>query len=214
VVAISTDKAVEPINTMGLSKALQEKIFILGNTQQWKTTTKFALVRYGNVVASRGSVIPLFKKQIGKGGPVTITHKEMTRFILTLSQGIGLVYTALEKMQGGEIFIPHIRPLKVIDLASVMIETLHPLNNNIVEIGIRPGEKIHETLLSQMESHRVIKKEGYYIIYPELSLKEIGYNYKIKEYNSKKIFRYSSNIGPFLTKEEIKEILINDGVFS
>lgn len=213
VIAISTDKAVEPVNTMGLSKALQEKIFITGNRQQYKTKTKFALVRYGNVVASRGSVIPLFKKQIEKGSPITITHKEMTRFILTLSQAIELVYITLDNMQGGEIFLPKIRPLKVIDLAEVMVEEMKPKNTEIREIGIRPGEKIHEILLSQIESTRAIKKKNCFVIHPELGSADKNFSYKIKHYAVKNIFKYSSDAGPFLTKSEIKKILTDDEVF-
>jgi len=212
VVAISTDKAVEPINTMGLTKALQERIFILGNLAQKKT--KFSLVRYGNVVASRGSVIPQFKKQIDSGGPVTITHKDMTRFILTLSQAINLVFVALDSMVGGEIFIPKIAPLKIIDLAQVMVEEHNLKNMSIKEIGIRPGEKIHEALISEIESPRVISKKDHFILLPLINLDDISYIYKVDHYDFSKTFSYSSDQGPFLSKEAIKKILAKDGIFA
>lgn len=210
VVAISTDKAVEPINTMGLTKALQERIFILGNQAQKKT--KFALVRYGNVVASRGSVIPLFKKQIEQGGPISVTHKDMTRFILTLSQAMDLVFIALDSMVGGEIFIPKIKPLKIFDLAHVMLDELKPKNLKIKETGVRPGEKLHESLISEIESPRIIDREDHYILLPLIDLKETSYIYKLKKYDFDKVFSYSSDQGPFLSRSMIKAILVNDGV--
>lgn len=211
VLSISTDKAVEPVNVMGMTKALQERIFTLGNKQRAKVKTKFASVRYGNVVASRGSVIPLFKKQIDKGGPLTITDKRMTRFILTLSQATSLTLNALNDMVGGEVFIPKIRPLKVIDLAEVVVSELRPKNKRIVEIGIRPGEKLHETLISPIESLRSIKKKDYFLVLPQIELKEIGFTYKLPTTKQKE-FRYSSDKGPFMTKREIKKILKSEDI--
>lgn len=205
-ITISTDKAVEPINVMGLTKALQERIFTLGNKQKGKAKTKFASVRYGNVVASRGSVIPLFKKQIDDGGPITLTDKRMTRFILTLHEAIRLVFNALQDMVGGEVFVPRIKPLKISDLAEVMVKELKPKNKKIKEIGIRPGEKLHETLISPIESIRSIKKRKYYLVLPQIELAEIGHTYKLPTFKEKE-FRYSSDKGPFMTKAEIREIL-------
>ena len=212
VLSISTDKAVEPINVMGMTKGLQERIFTLGNKQRGKVKTKFASVRYGNVVNSRGSVIPLFKKQIEAGGPVTITDKRMTRFILTLEDATGLVLDALKDMVGGEVFIPKVRPLKVYDLAKVMIDELKPKNKSIVEIGIRPGEKLHETLISPIESIRSFKKRNYYVVLPQIDLRSIGHTYKLPTFK-KKEFRYSSDIGPFMTKGEIKRKLKQEKIF-
>ena len=205
-ITISTDKAVEPINVMGLTKALQERIFTLGNKQKGKSKTKFASVRYGNVVASRGSVVPLFKKQIYDGGPITLTDKRMTRFILTLSEAVMLVFNALDDMAGGEIFVPRIKPLKIIDLAEVMAKELKPKNKKIEEIGIRPGEKLHETLISPIESIRAIKKKKYYLVLPQIELTEIGHTYKLPTFKDKE-FRYSSDKGPYMSKKEIKKIL-------
>ncbi len=205
--SISTDKAVEPINTYGMTKGLQERIFSLGNKNIGKSKTKFSSVRYGNVLASRGSVIPLFKKEIESGGPVTLTHKDMTRFILSLKQAFELVSIALDNMVGGEIFIPKINPLKISDLASVMIDSLKPADKRIIETGIRPGEKFHETLISPLESIRTLIRKDYYIVLPQIELENIGFTYKIDNIKNPKTFRYSSDTGEFLTKPQIKSIL-------
>jgi len=212
VLSISTDKAVEPINVMGMTKGLQERIFTLANKERDGGQTVFASVRYGNVVASRGSVIPLFIKQIKAGGPLTITHPGMTRFILTLKRATQLVFTALSAMVGGEIFVPKVQPLRIIDLAEVFVEAYKPVNNKIVAIGIRPGEKLHETLISDAESLRIIDKGDYFILLPQIDLQHIGYTYELKMYAKKKILAYSSDKGPFLTKVEIKDILRKDNI--
>lgn len=211
VLSISTDKAVEPINVMGMTKALQERIFILANKSRTKAKTKFASVRYGNIVASRGSIIPLFKKQIDAGGPLSVTDKEMTRFILTLGEAIKLVFNALENMKGGEIFVPNIKPLKIYDLAEVMIQELKPKNKKIVEIGIRPGEKLHETLISPIESMRSIKRKDLYIVLPQIDLSDIGFTYKIRTSKVNQ-FRYSSDVGPMMSKSDIKELLKSERI--
>jgi len=209
--SISTDKAVEPINVMGISKALQERIFTLGNKQPGRSKTKFASVRYGNVLASRGSVIPLFKKQIDAGGPVTLTDKRMTRFILTLSEAITLVFDAIREMVGGEVFVPIIKPIKIYDLAQLMVKELKPKNKRILEIGIRPGEKLHETLISPIESLRTIKKRNYYVVLPQIELDEIGFTYKIPTYKTKE-FRYSSDKEPYMTMFKMRTILDEEGI--
>ena len=206
VLSISTDKAVEPINVMGMTKGIQERIFTLANKQAGTKKTRFASVRYGNVLESRGSIIPLFLKQIAGGGPLTVTDKNMTRFVLTLSQAIHLVMTALKKMKGGEIFIPIISPLKIIDLAEVMIEETKPKDRRIVEIGIRPGEKLHETLISPIESLKAVKKNSYYLILPQIELGKAGFSYKVPNYKTKE-FRYSSDTGILMTKDEIRTLL-------
>lgn len=212
VLSISTDKAVEPVNVMGMTKGLQERIFTLGNIAGKKTGTRFASVRYGNVVASRGSIIPLFKKQITAGGPLTVTDKEMTRFILTLKEATKLIITALTEMKGGEIFIPDIKPLKIYDLAEVMINELKPKDKRILEIGIRPGEKLHETLISPLESVRATKNKGYYIIAPQINLSDLGFTYKVST-SRKKQFRYASDVEKPMSKEKIKEILTDQNIF-
>ena len=208
-IAISTDKAVEPINVMGMTKGLQERIFVLANKYRNGARTKFAVVRYGNVINSRGSVIPLFKKQIALGGPITLTDPTMTRFILTLEQGKKLVMSALGSMVGGEIFVPKIKPIRIIDLAEVMVEKLKPTNGSIVRVGIRPGEKLHEVLISEQESLYTVDKKTHYIVLPQIDLEEIGHTYLIKPVK-KKVFSYSSDNGSYLTKKEIYEVLKKD----
>lgn len=205
IIGISTDKAVEPINVYGTTKSLQEKIFVLGNKQSGGKN-KFSTVRYGNVVNSRGSIIPLFKKQLDTGMPLTITHRDMTRFILTLNQASDLVFSALEKMKGGEIFVPKIKPLRITDLAETIIETLKP-GTKIEEIGVRPGEKIHETLISDSEWRYADDQKNYFAIYPQIKIKGTGFSYSVVTKKKPKILNYSSANGPFLTKIEIKKIL-------
>ncbi len=210
--AISTDKAVEPINVMGMTKALQERVFILANTKTTHKKASFSCVRYGNVIASRGSVIPLFIKQIQEGGPLTMTDEQMTRFILTLRQATELVFAAITTMIGGEVFVPKIQPIRIIDLANVLIEELHPKNTRILTIGIRPGEKLHETLVSLPESLTLVDKKDYFILLPQIKLEGIGYVYKASVYKKTRLLEYSSDKGPFLSKKEIRAVLHSDGI--
>lgn len=167
VVGISTDKAVKPVNVMGMSKSIQERIFSTANLAS--NHTRFVIARYGNVLASRGSVIPLFHNQILNGGPVTITSSEMTRFLLSLDEAVDVVLYALKFALPGEIFIPIISSARIIDIAKILIAEK---NIPIQVSGIRPGEKIHEILVSEEESHRVrfLEELGkkYYIITPIL----------------------------------------------
>ncbi len=206
VIAISTDKAVKPVNAMGMTKALQEKLITSANYFNQNGETVFACVRYGNVVASRGSVIPLFKKQIEAGGPVTITTPDMTRFILTLNQAINLVFKATQLSVGGEIFVLKVPAVKITELAKVMIENLSPDKKiEIKEIGIRPGEKIHEVLVSETEAFRTVEEDDFYIILPQINLPAT-----FKAYEKKKrveFVEYSSDKTRFLQPEEILEVL-------
>lgn len=167
VVGVSTDKAVKPVNVMGMTKALQERLLVSANVRRGSGRTRFACVRYGNVIGSRGSVIPLFREQIGEGGPITITHPEMTRFLITLSQAIDLVFTAAAQSLGGEIFVRKAPSARVVDVAEVMIEQLAPHRGvSIQQVGIRPGEKIHETLVSEEESWRTFDTGDCLVIEP------------------------------------------------
>jgi FlaA1/EpsC-like NDP-sugar epimerase len=164
VVGISTDKACKPVNVMGMTKALQERIIISGNL--YCTKTRFVCVRYGNVLASRGSVVPLFLEQIRRGGPVTVTTSEMTRFLLSLNQAVDTVYTAVRHGKRGEIIIPRIPSANIMDLASGLIGD-RPIK--IETTGIRPGEKVHEILVSEEEGARTHPLEArYYVIQPML----------------------------------------------
>lgn len=160
VVGISTDKACQPINVMGMTKALQEKIFLTANLNNLKT--RYICVRYGNVLASRGSVIPLFLTQIQSGGPVTITDERMTRFLLSLNNAVDLIFNAILKGNAGETFIPIVPSAKMTDLAKVLIGDR---DIEILTTGIRPGEKIHESLISAEEMLRAWKIDDFtYVI--------------------------------------------------
>ncbi len=163
VIAISTDKACKPINVMGMTKAVMERIFVEANLRQ--PATRFACVRYGNVVASRGSVVPLFLDQIRRGGPLTITLEEMTRFLLTLDRAVDTVLAALAEAKPGEIYVPKVPAARMTDLAAALING----RDIPVEVtGIRPGEKIHEIMVSEEECHRTVERNGYYVICPML----------------------------------------------
>lgn len=163
VVGISTDKAAKPVNVMGMTKALQERMFIQGNMRC--PNTRFVCVRYGNVLASRGSVIPLFHEQIRNGGPVTITTADMTRFLLSLDQAVDTVFAAVSEGLRGETYIPRVPAARIQDLAKVLI------GKRAIEIkitGIRPGEKVDEILVSEEERYRTISRGKYYVILPML----------------------------------------------
>jgi UDP-glucose 4-epimerase len=182
VVGISTDKACMPVNVMGMTKAIQERVFIRANLDC--KDTRFICVRYGNVLASRGSVIPLFREQIRAGGPVTITTAEMTRFLISLNQAVDTVFAAVREGQRGETYIPRVPAARITDVAASLI------GDRKIETrftGIRPGEKVHETLVSEEEGLRTIERGKYFAIVPMLpELRPRGDLGKVleKEYNS------------------------------
>ena len=161
--AISTDKACKPVNTYGMCKAIQERLVVEANRICPKT--RFICVRYGNVVASRGSVIPLFQEQIRSGGPVTITSREMTRYILTMDTAIDVIADTVRSAEAGDIYVPVLPSANTLDLAEVMIGDR---KIDIKVVGVRPGEKIHEILVSEEEIPRTIKRGDYYVICPVL----------------------------------------------
>lgn len=163
VVGISTDKAAKPINVMGMSKAIQERIFISANILN--PDTRFICVRYGNVLASRGSVIPLFHDQISHGGPVTITVPEMTRFLLSLDQAVDTVFAALKDALRGETFVPEAPAATIMNIAKAMIGER---DIEIKIIGIRPGEKMHEMMVSEEECNHTVRRGLYFAIQPML----------------------------------------------
>jgi FlaA1/EpsC-like NDP-sugar epimerase len=182
VVGISTDKACKPINTMGMTKAIQERIFIQANIRCPKT--RFVCVRYGNVLASRGSVVPLFLDQIRNQKPVTITTPDMTRFLLSLDDAVDTIFAAVRTGFRGETYIPRVPSARVMDIAKAMIGD-RSIEMRIV--GIRPGEKVHESLVSDEEAKRTIEREGYYVIQPmlpELTTPQEGARYLSREYSS------------------------------
>lgn len=193
VVGISTDKACKPVNVMGMTKAIQERLFIKANLDC--PDTRFICVRYGNVLASRGSVIPLFHEQIKAGGPVTITGREMTRFLLSLDQAVDTIFSAVKEGKQGETYIPRIPSAKITDIAAVLIGD-KPIDIRIT--GIRPGEKIHEILISEEEGHRSIIRGKYYVIFPILP--EIRDN---AEYIEKYLEREYSSADNLMERDEI-----------
>jgi len=163
VLGVSTDKACKPVNVMGMTKAIQERIFTSANILN--PSTRFICVRYGNVLASRGSVIPLFHDQIRSGGPVTVTVPEMTRFLLSLDQAVDTVFEAIRSARAGETYIPRAPSSTMLDLATALIG---PREIGIEIIGIRPGEKLHEILVSEEEAHHCVDRGSYYAILPML----------------------------------------------
>lgn len=182
VIGLSTDKACKPVNVMGMTKALQERILVRGNLDC--PQTRFACVRYGNVLASRGSVIPLFQDQINNGGPVTITVPEMTRFLLTLEQAVDTIIASYRTAMAGQIFVPRIQSAEISEIADVMIDGQ---NIQVVATGIRPGEKLHEILVSEEEVPRTIRRGEYLVIrpvLPELHTPDIDGEPCTKEYSS------------------------------
>jgi UDP-N-acetylglucosamine 4,6-dehydratase len=160
VVALSTDKAVSPINLYGATKLVAEKIFVQGNTYSADRETRFSCVRYGNVVGSRGSVIPLFQEQ-AESGSITITDERMTRFWITLEQGVRFVMNAAGRMHGGEVFVPKLPSMRLIDLAAAVAPGCA-----VRTVGIRPGEKLHELLMSEDEARQTLEFDDMYVIQP------------------------------------------------
>lgn len=164
IIALSTDKAANPINLYGATKLCSDKLFITANNIKGTQIAKFSVVRYGNVVGSRGSVIPLFRRLVLEGAnQIPITDEKMTRFWITLEQGVKFVLDSLERMQGGEIFVPKIPSMKITDLA----KSLAP-NLPIKIIGIRAGEKLHETMIPKDDSHLALEFEDFFIITPSI----------------------------------------------
>jgi len=163
VVGISTDKACKPVNVMGMTKAIQERLLIRANLDC--PETRFLCVRYGNVLASRGSVIPLFIEQISSGGPVTITTPEMTRFLLSLDRAVDTIFAALAEARAGETYVPRVPAARMTDVAKTLIGDRKV---EIVFTGIRPGEKTHEILVSEEEAHRTVARGDHYVILPIL----------------------------------------------
>jgi FlaA1/EpsC-like NDP-sugar epimerase len=163
VVGVATDKACKPVNVMGMTKALQERVLAQANLEC--PGTRFVLARYGNVLASRGSVIPLFHAQISAGGPLTITTRDMTRFLLSLDRAVDTLFAALTDALPGETYVPQAPAGRIVDLASALIGSR---NIEIREVGIRPGEKIHEVLVSEEEATRTVERGDFFAISPIL----------------------------------------------
>ncbi|MFA5805256.1 MAG: UDP-N-acetylglucosamine 4,6-dehydratase (inverting) [Melioribacteraceae bacterium] len=214
VIALSTDKAAAPINLYGATKLTSDKLFTAANNYKGKHDIKFSVVRYGNVMGSRGSVIPFFIEK-KKTGVLPITDKRMTRFNITLQEGVDFVLSCFDIMWGGELFVPRIPSFKILDLAKAVAPDC-----KIQEVGIRPGEKIHEEMITEADALNTIEFEKYFVILPSVQL---GDNEQLKLWNTEKFrtassgkagkfceygFKYNSGTNEwFLSVEELKRLI-------
>lgn len=207
VIALSTDKAASPINLYGATKLASDKLFVAANNMVGQGQTRFSVVRYGNVVGSRGSVVPFFKQLIAQGSDhLPITHKDMTRFWITLQDGVDFVLKNFTRMYGGEIFVPKIPSVRIIDLAKAYAPDLE-----LKIIGIRPGEKLHEVMCPADDSHLTLEFNDHYVICPSIKFYNDDHNYSrnlIDEVGKavEQGYEYHSGKNPhFLTPSEIIE---------
>lgn len=207
-IAISTDKAVNPINLYGATKLAADKLVVAANNMSGKNITRFSVVRYGNVINSRGSVIPYFKSLIDQGKTLPITHKSMTRFLITLEQSANFVLDCLKLMRGGETFIPKIPSARLMDIVKALT-----VNPKVRIVGIRPGEKIHEVLCSREMSKYTLEFKKYYLIKPNINFFDGNINYLISKSGEKGKYvkddlEYSSDSNKdFLKVKEIKQLI-------
>jgi len=202
VIALSTDKAAAPINLYGATKLVSDKLFIAGNNIKGKRDLRFSVVRYGNVMGSRGSVIPFFLQKAKTGNVLPITHKEMTRFNISLEDGVEMVLWAIENALGGEIFVPKIPSYKIETVAKAIAP-----NAILEDIGIRPGEKLHEEMITESDSYNTIEFENYYAILPSNVPKE---KY-LKHFNGWEVpqgFKYNSGANNMWVEvEEMRKLI-------
>ncbi|MGG2109421.1 UDP-N-acetylglucosamine 4,6-dehydratase (inverting) [Lysinibacillus pakistanensis] len=199
VIALSTDKACAPVNLYGATKLASDKLFVAANAYVGDKKTSFAVVRYGNVVGSRGSVVPFFKKMKSKG-VLPVTDERMTRFWITLEQGVQFVLDNLERMHGGEIFVPKIPSMRVVDLAKAIAPEC-----DIEIVGIRPGEKLHEAMIMEDDARHTVEYDSYYVIQPEFPF----WSSKFAEGRKELLdgFEYTSDKNEhWLTIEELREL--------
>jgi UDP-N-acetylglucosamine 4,6-dehydratase len=205
VIALSTDKAANPINLYGATKLASDKLFVAANNMVGQKQTRFSCVRYGNVVGSRGSVVPYFKKLVAEGvGKLPITHNEMTRFWITLQQGVDFVLKNFERMHGGEIFVPKIPSVNILDLVKAYAPDL-----DIDIIGIRPGEKLHEIMCPADDSHLTLEFHDHFVICPTIKFYGQDYDYRTNKLSEEGVpvaqgYEYHSGNNPdFLDIEAI-----------
>ena len=207
VIALSTDKAAAPINLYGATKLASDKLFIAANNFKGSKNIKFSVVRYGNVMGSRGSVIPYFLK-CKKKNFIPITDENMTRFSITLNEGVDFVFKSLKNMQGGELFIPKISSFKIIDLAKAIAPNIKPKI-----IGLRPGEKLHEEMITESDSYNAMEFKDYYIIISDSQYTSLNKKYFMKKNKNmakpcKIGFSYNSkNNKNFLSIKELKNLI-------
>jgi UDP-N-acetylglucosamine 4,6-dehydratase len=201
VLALSTDKAVNPVNLYGATKLAAEKLFVQSNAYAGGMATRFSCVRYGNVVGSRGSVVPIFLQQRSNGS-LTVTDQRMTRFWLTLEQGVRFVIRRIEQMRGGEVFVPKIPSMNLVDLAKAIAPEAR-----LEFVGIRPGEKLHEVLISEDEARGTVELEDMFVVQPSGAL-WFGHSWQEQGQALPDGFVYASNNNPqWLTVEQIREMV-------
>lgn len=213
VIALSTDKAANPINLYGTTKLASDKLFIAANNTVGKANTRFSVVRYGNVIGSRGSVVPFFQNLIQKNTPhLPITDERMTRFWITLQQGVDFLIKNFSRMQGGEIFVPKIPSVRIVDLAQAMAPHIP-----IQIVGIRPGEKLHEVMCPADYAHLTLEYDDHYVLTPAITFYSRSNEFQINQMKElgrpvQEDFEYSSNKNPiFLSVEEIKALNKREG---
>jgi UDP-N-acetylglucosamine 4,6-dehydratase len=207
VIALSTDKAANPINLYGASKLASDKLFVAANNMAGQLRTTFSVVRYGNVVGSRGSVVPMFRKLIAEGAKaLPITDPRMTRFWISLQQGVDFVLKCHQRMHGGEIFVPRIPSVRIVDLANAMAPGLATR-----VVGIRPGEKLHEIMCPADDSHLTLSFDDHYVLRPTIRFQKLEVDFALNRLNERgspveQGFEYNSGTNPrFLNVEEIRQ---------
>jgi FlaA1/EpsC-like NDP-sugar epimerase len=221
VIFTSSDKAVNPSNVMGTSKLMGEKLIIAANTYKGKHKTRFSCVRFGNVLGSSGSLIPLISEQIKKGGPVTLTHNEMTRFIMSNVQSIKLLIKTMKTMVGGEIFVLKMPSVRIINIIDVLISNMSPKYGHkpnkikIKTIGVKPGEKLYEELMTEVESERAVETKDMFIILPHFTESELlkpDFYKKYSKYSRPSLKSYNSADLKKLSKKDIRDMLIKEAL--
>ena len=211
IIFTSSDKAVNPTNVMGTTKLMGERLMTAANSSKRENGPIFASTRFGNVLGSSGSVIPIFRNQISNGGPVTLTDKNMTRFVMSVEEAVELVLNSVMEAKGGEVFVTKMPVMKIEDLAIAMIEELAPNEIEVTEIGSKPGEKLYEELMSDEETRRTIELDKFFSVLPAFRgiYSDIDYNYSAIV--SKLVEDpYVSEQQTSLTVEEIKDFLRNN----
>ena len=208
VIALSTDKAANPVNLYGATKLASDKLFVAANNMSGAKGPRFAVVRYGNVVGSRGSVVPFFHKLLEEGvTKLPVTHKEMTRFWITLDNGVEFVVNNFQRMQGGEIFVPKIPSIRILDLVESICG-----NREYEIVGIRPGEKLHEVMVPEEMAHHSLEFDDHYVITPAIKFFDKTINYQKNKLGEEgrpvaDKFEYHSGTNPhFMTVEELKAL--------
>lgn len=208
VIALSTDKAANPVNLYGATKLASDKLFVAANNMSGANGTRFSVVRYGNVVGSRGSVVPFFRQKMLDGcTALPVTHPEMTRFWITLDQGVKFVESSFRRMQGGEIFVPKIPSVRILDL----VEAVSGSRSHEI-VGIRPGEKIHEMMVPEETSHHSLEFDDHYVITPPITFFDENHDYNLNRMGETGRpvtpgFEYESGTNPhFLSVEELREL--------